>query len=1127
MNLHKSSLLLVCLLISNVFALDITSVLNTGQSDFDPWNTERWEAWYSGGVIVEPFDISTDVNFAVKTGDWYPELSTSLADSGKIFGITGQGIVVDGKGLVVDGRPSAYRADTLSTVYNDSDRLGDTIRFKRCFSLGQPLNPSITDSTIIQNFTVKGFSQGMRVSSQHPLIIRNCIFSRNEWGFNFSGLATTVTANQFLENGRGAMYNGAGGGKAFITYNTYRDNGYVPEASYGDIVMDTTYKTSIEHNYFIESQYTPTHFSAAISIYRNMGENNSLRENTPYLNFIRYNSINDRQVGVHMGARMGIDYDFAHDITQESRDYGYYNTIQSNNFNDVTVGIKLNTSGNKIESNTFTNVAKPIVLNCVYYSLTENIINNQNASDVYFWMKYSDYISYAWLFPYQWERNRGIAESEKLVHVRSDYGSDDFTYTGSGTLIVSPTLMVDDNAVVADFDGDKKINFRDYSKLTGYFQDVADINVPVSNGLVVQFDTSDVNTTTRGGVTYVTSWTDQSGYGNNAAQTIDSNQPILVSNATPTGSSAVKFDGGDYLSIVPNSTLDGGNWTIFAVYACDVLESGNGARRVMNLGYSDIDPTATVTPGPTAYSMIVGSSTTGIRAVSRNASNTGIFVASGIPAGYAADTFYVAAATMDSVSTNVNAYLTDATGTVSGTGSGSTSVGQGNTIAFIGCGTAGSTNPAPGNFLNGWLAEVLVYNRVLSSDETAKVNKYLRDKHINPQDSLDPNSYKLNGFIDCTSGECRLDLGSFVSYWLDDISMKDVYSSGGTPIDIAVGDFYEDLPGDEVAVIWSAPVSEISESLFSSTTYYTIIIYDSNGIEINRCGRSIHKWKAIAAGDFLSDTGDEIAAVSEDANNGYYQVSIFRRGYMIPAVTLLPTNTYPIRDITAGNFLTTTDSYDEVAVTYEYGGPMQISYAKPTNVSWSSTTTGLAGRPLQIAGGHFYQTNNDLVAMITENAISGYYKIYFYQPGGSAAFATVQNTNTTPFTAIGGGRFNANLSVDQVAAAGTVVDGVCKIGYYSAYEDGAYQFAGQKAVGVAVAALGCGSLNIPGTLGYYERAEGLDNVQEGYGGIVNGWGKQTAVLPQTSQGHSIPVFWLGNNSSQPHQKYLKVTPIVR
>jgi hypothetical protein len=165
--------------------------------------------------------------------------------------------------------------------------------------------------------------------------------------------------------------------------------------------------------------------------------------------------------------------------------------------------------------------------------------------------------------------------------------------------------------------------------------------------------------------------------------------------------------------------------------------------------------------------------------------------------------------------------------------------------------------------------------------------------------------------------------------------------------------------------------------------------------------------------------------------------------------------------------------------------------------------------------------------MITTNSIGGYYKIYFYLPGGSAAFATVQNTNTTPFTAIGGGRFNANLSVDQVAAAGPVVDGVCQIGYYSAYEDGAYRFAGQKAIGVAVAALGCGSLNIPGTLGYYERIEGFDSEQQGYGSIVNGWGKQTAVLPQISQGHSIPVFWISNNSSQNQQKYIKVTPVVR
>ena len=1134
MNLYKAlSLLLTFLIITNVFALDITSVLNDGQGDFDPWNQTRWAAWYSGGKIVERFDISTDVNFAVRTGDWQPDLSIMPSDM--IFYISsGPGIVVDGKGLVVDARPSAYRSRTLSQVYGGGEtELEATTTLEHCFRVDQALNPSVTDSTVIQNFTIRGFVQAIRTlfSQRHPLIIQNCTLNRNEWGVYLSGYDTTVTQNQFLENGKGAMYSGALSGKNFITYNTYRDNCYVPFVSYADIVMDTAYKTLIEHNQFIESQYTPTHFSGAISFYRNLGEGGNLREGTPHLNIIRNNSIRDRQIGIHMGARMGRTEGSWDDITQEGRDYGYYNTIQSNYFNDVTIGIKINTSGNKIESNTFTNVEKPIVLNCVFYSLTENTINDQDASNVSFWMKESDYSPYEDWFPHQWSRNRHISESEKFVHIRSDYGSGGFAYTGTATFIESPTLMVDDDAVVADFGSDKKINFWDYAKLADYWQDIGSQFVPVSsslvsNGLVLQLDMSDVTTTNVGGVNYVTSWNDKTSNDNDAVQTTSAKRPILVSDIPPLGGSAIKFDGtDDYLEMIPNSTFNGGSFTMFAVYAVDAFDTGLGSRRIINLGYADINPGGATQAGPTTYTMVAGGDSTGIRATSRDIANAFVVANSGIPTGYATDTFYVAGMTVDSVSTNVVSYLSDDTSTVSSSIAGSTSVGSGNTVARIGAGTTSTTSTTPANYHNGWISEILVYNRVLTSEEITNVSNYLKNKYINQQDGLDPNFYALNRFIDCDLESCSLDLGYFVSYWLADIPMKDVYSSGGTPIDIAVGDFYEELPGDEVAVIWSAPVSEVSGSI-TSDTYYTIIIYDSNGIEINRSGRSTHKWAAIAAGDFLADTGDEIAAVSEDANNGYYQVSIFRRGYMTPKVTLLPTNTYPIRDITAGNFLITADSYDEVAVTYD-SGLMQIDYAKPTDVNWSATTTGMAGRPLRIAGGHFNKDAEDSVAMITANPIGGYYKIYFYRPGASTAFYTAQNTNTTLLTAIAAGKFNAGFTVDQVAAAGPVVDGVCQIGYYSAYQDGAYRFAGQKAIGTAVAALGCGSLNIPPTLGYYERVEGFNAEQADYGSIVNGWGKQTAVLMQDDQGHSIPIFWISNNSAQTQQKYLKVTPVVR
>jgi hypothetical protein len=275
--------------------------------------------------------------------------------------------------------------------------------------------------------------------------------------------------------------------------------------------------------------------------------------------------------------------------------------------------------------------------------------------------------------------------------------------------------------------------------------------IPAISGLVLQLDTSNVTTTVRNGVTYVTSWNDQSGNSNNALQTIDSNQPTLVSNITPLGGTAVKFDGGDYLSIVPNSTLDGGSWSIFAVYSVDLYESGStGSRRFINLGYADIDDDpGRVQVGPTAYSVIVGGNT-GVRTVVRNYANSATFVASGVTPGFAANTFYVAASTVDFASSGVRSYLINAAKNVAeGNGVEGTypSLGQGNTVAFIGCGTTGASGATPGNFLKGGLTEVLVYNRALTTQERLDVTNYLRMKYIPPQAS-NPTPANSGSFYD-------------------------------------------------------------------------------------------------------------------------------------------------------------------------------------------------------------------------------------------------------------------------------------------------------------------------------------------------------------------------------------------
>jgi hypothetical protein len=84
---------------------------------------------------------------------------------------------------------------------------------------------------------------------------------------------------------------------------------------------------------------------------------------------------------------------------------------------------------------------------------------------------------------------------------------------------------------------------------------------------------------------------------------------------------------------------------------------------------------------------------------------------------------------------------------------------------------------------------------------------------------------------------------------------------------------------------------------------------------------------------------------------------------------MLTTNTTPIIDIAGGNFYTSVDSYEEIAVLYS--GGTQIGYCKPTT-TWATTTNNTASLT-KIAAGNFdgSSSNGDEIAGI--NASNGLY----------------------------------------------------------------------------------------------------------------------------------------------------------
>jgi hypothetical protein len=353
---------------------------------------------------------------------------------------------------------------------------------------------------------------------------------------------------------------------------------------------------------------------------------------------------------------------------------------------------------------------------------------------------------------------------------------------------------------------------------------------------------------------------------------------------------------------------------------------------------------------------------------------------------------------------------------------------------------------------------------------------------------------------------------------VDPATMADVYKSGGTPIDIAVGDFWEDNPGDEIAVIWDAPVSKIN-----GINYYTIIIYDSNGIEVNRCGKSLTKWKAITAGNFISLKGDEIAAIPDAAIDGKYPIYVFARGRKIASVTNLPTNTIEINALTGGNFNTGTDGYDEIAFVYS-NSQKNINYCKPTLTSWSSTSTG-AVTILNLAGGNFDgdASNGDEVAMIrnTRKAL-----VYLYRPGAATYYATVGPDSGPTFGAIAAGNFDGDAADEIAVSLETAVNGEYQNLCYN--QDGTTYFKelSQNVQGVTAKAIAACDMPVYTTLGLYERAQGFTS--SNYGSTMSSWGDCVAVLPSAAQTtNAIPVFLLNANPASSTQEYLKVVPIVR
>jgi hypothetical protein len=188
-------------------------------------------------------------------------------------------------------------------------------------------------------------------------------------------------------------------------------------------------------------------------------------------------------------------------------------------------------------------------------------------------------------------------------------------------------------------------------------------------------------------------WTDKSGNGRNFSQATANNRPI-VSAVTQNGRSVLEFDGTNDQLIHSSNFLQVANCTMLAAFKRNantfggVIASANNADR---------------SPG-----IIIENS----RGAIRGFQNLALAAVSGV------DTFNITSGT-----------VTDGTAVMFTNGTQISTLAASNTLDTSGTTTAiGSYRTTQANYLNGYIGEIVVYTRVLTTAERRTVEAYLGRK---------------------------------------------------------------------------------------------------------------------------------------------------------------------------------------------------------------------------------------------------------------------------------------------------------------------------------------------------------------------------------------------------------------
>lgn len=260
---------------------------------------------------------------------------------------------------------------------------------------------------------------------------------------------------------------------------------------------------------------------------------------------------------------------------------------------------------------------------------------------------------------------------------------------------------------------------------------------PVTDGLSAYFDAEAVEVDDG----HVTRWIDRSGNSHDAMDTTppvpDPTMPVLLEGVTPSGRSAVRFDGvGGYAEIAGNAEdFDGRAKTTVVVFRADVLESGSTAGRITNTAYEIIDDWSSASSQPSTRTVTNAMWAQGgapadatLRVQNRNPDGGAISVST--PDGtLQAGEFYVGVNQWKANGDTVSILRNGANERFENWAIGAMATPEGHIHTRIGAGTAtGSTDLD--HFFGGEVAAFLVYNRELPSSELQQVEEYLHEVYL-------------------------------------------------------------------------------------------------------------------------------------------------------------------------------------------------------------------------------------------------------------------------------------------------------------------------------------------------------------------------------------------------------------